>query len=165
MCSPSQTPSEAGEQHWMHCRGNWGTKILHWNKAGILKSQSSHPNHQINLQSLRLRCWDFHHKNVLVNWKMGFSPRSRTEETVRCFFVSRNPLQAFFSTALLLSLLLISCIRHRNPIMEMSRWTRSHPPQTPSPLESERGKDIILNPFPASQNRNVTNRWPKSYHN
>lgn len=76
-------------------------------------------------------------KTVLVNQKLGFSLRSQTEETVeKYFFVSRNPLQAFLSTVLLLSLLLISCIRHRNPIMEMSWWVRRHPPQTSSSLES-----------------------------
>lgn len=102
---------------WMQGRGNRfkktcpGTKLQFWGLRAVTPTPGSTSRIWGSAAEILMI------KTVLVNWKPGFSLRSQTEETVaRYFFVSRNPLQAFLSPGLLLFLLLISCIRHCNPL-------------------------------------------------
>lgn len=90
MYSLSLIPGEAGEQHWKK-----PALEQSWNSEG--SELSSQPLDQPAESAEILMI-----KTALDYWKLGFSLRSQTEETVESyFFVSRNISQAFLSASLL----------------------------------------------------------------
>lgn len=101
MYSPSLIPGEAGEHRGRGAqrfkkKTCTGTKLEFWGLRAVIPTIGS-----------TCRIWGsaaeiLMIKTALDYWKLGFSLRSQTEETVESyFFVSRNLSQAFLSASLL----------------------------------------------------------------